>query len=53
MINIEARRNNCTAREMDIDMAEAIMRVELGSEVVKMSSKELKRDLLLFARRQP
>ena len=38
------------ARNMDVDMAEAIMRVEIGSEVSKMSSKELKRDLLLFAR---
>jgi hypothetical protein len=38
------------AREMDIDQAEAIMRVELGSKVSKMSSKEIKRDLLLFAK---
>mgnify|MGYP003131932696 FL=1 len=42
-----------TARQMDIDLAEAIMRVEKGSEVSKMSSKELKRDLLLFARKNP
>ena len=41
------------ARDMDIDMAEAIMRVEKGSEVSKMSSKELRRDLLLYARRNP
>jgi len=41
------------ARDIDIDMAEAIMRVEKGSEVSKMSSKELKRDLLLFARNNP
>jgi hypothetical protein len=41
------------ARSMDIDMAEAIMRVEKGSEVSKMSSKELRRDLLLFARSNP
>jgi len=41
------------AKDMDIDMAEAIMRVEKGSEVSKMSSKELKRDLLLFARSNP
>jgi len=41
------------AREIDIDMAEAIMRVEIGSNVVKMSSKELKRDLLLFAKNKP
>ena len=41
------------ARDIDIDQAEAIMRVEVGSEVSNMSSKELKRDLLLFARRNP
>ena len=41
------------ARQMDIDLAEAIMRVEKGSEVSKMSSKELKRDLLVFARNNP
>ena len=42
-----------TAREMDIDLAEAVMRVERGSEVSKMSSKELKRDLLIFAKNNP
>lgn len=41
------------ARDMDIDQAEAILRVELGSKVSTMSSKELKRDLLLFARKNP
>ena len=41
------------ARDLDIEMAEAIMRVEKGSEVSKMSSKELKRDLLVFARNNP
>ena len=41
------------AKDMDIDMAEAILRVEKGSSVSKMSSKELKRDLLLFARDNP
>ena len=41
------------ARNIDIDLAEAIMRVEKGSEVSKMSSKELKRDLLVFARNNP
>ena len=41
------------ARQLDIDMAEAIMRVEKGSKVSEMSSKELKRDLLLFARNNP
>ena len=42
-----------SARSLDIDMAEAVMRVEKGSEVSKMSSKELKRDLLIFAKRNP
>ena len=41
------------ARQIDIDLAEAIMRVEVGSAVTRMSSKELKRDLLLFARNNP
>ena len=41
------------ARNLDIDMAEAVMRVELGSKVSEMSSSELKRDLLLFARKNP
>jgi hypothetical protein len=41
------------ATSMDVDMAEAIVRVELGSSVSGMSSKEIKRDLLLFAKRNP
>ena len=41
------------ARNIDIDLIEAIMRVEIGSDVSKLSSKELKRDCLLFARRNP
>lgn len=41
------------ARNMDIDQAEAILRVEKGSEVNSMSSKELKRDLLIFAKNNP
>ena len=41
------------AKNMDIDMAEAIMRVENGSSVSEMSSKELKRDLLIFAKKNP
>tara|TARA_R100000458_G_scaffold41094_1_gene38685 strand:+ start:287 stop:1132 length:846 start_codon:yes stop_codon:yes gene_type:complete len=42
-----------TAQNLDIDIAEAVMRVEIGSEVNRMSSKELKRDLLLYAKRNP
>ena len=41
------------AQSMDIDTAEAIMRVEVGSKVTSMSSKELKRDLLIYAKRNP
>ena len=41
------------ARDIDIEMAEAVMRVEIGSKVSEMSSKELKRDLLLYAKRNP
>ena len=41
------------AKDLDIDMAEAVMRVEVGSKVSEMSSKELKRDLLLYAKRNP
>ena len=41
------------ARNMDIDMAEAILRVEVGSKVSEMSSKEIKRDLLVFAKKTP
>lgn len=39
------------AYDMDIEQAEAILRVEQGSGVSKLSSKELRRDLLLFAKR--
>ena len=41
------------ARNVDIDLAEAIMRVEVGSRVSELSSKELRRDLLVFARNNP
>ena len=41
------------AREMDVDEAEAILRVEIGSGVKDMSSKEIKRDLRLFANANP
>ena len=41
------------AKNLDIDMVEAVMRVEVGSAVSNMSSKELRRDLLLYAKRNP
>ena len=49
-IEIEALN---AAQSLDIDTAEAVMRIELGSKVSEMSSKELKRDLLLYAKRNP
>ena len=49
-IQVEAMQ---IAKDMDVDVAEGILRVEIGSEVSKMSSKELKRDLMLFASNQP
>ena len=41
------------ARELSVDEAEAVLRVEYGSKVSDMSSKEIKRDILLFARKNP
>jgi len=41
------------ARNLSIDIAEAVMRVEIGSRVSNLSSKELKRDLLIYAKRNP
>ena len=41
------------ANQMDIEMMEAIMRVEIGSKVNKMTSKELKRDFLIFVKENP
>ena len=41
------------AKSMDVDEAEAVLRVEFGSKVAELSSKELKRDLLIFARKRP
>jgi len=41
------------AKQLDIDHAEAVLRTELGNKVSTMTSKELKRDLLVFAKRNP
>ena len=38
---------------MEIEQSEAILRVEIGSGVSELSSKELRRDLLMFAKRNP
>ena len=41
------------ATGLDIDHAEAVLRVEQGSGVSNMTSQEVKRDLLLFAKDSP
>ena len=41
------------AKSLPIEKVEAICRVALGLNVAKMSSSELKRDLLLFAKERP
>jgi len=40
-------------QELDIEHLEAILRTEIGSDVVSMSSKEIKRDCYIFARNEP
>ena len=45
--------SNMDIKEIDIDDAEAILRVEVGSEVSKMTSKEIRRDLIVMAERNP
>ncbi len=49
-VELEAMNN---AHAMEIDQLEAILRVEMGSSVNNLSSKELKRDGVLFAKRNP
>jgi len=41
------------AKELNVDEAEAILRVEFGSKVSQLSSSEIKRDLMIFAKRKP
>jgi hypothetical protein len=41
------------AKTLDIDQLEAILRVEIGNKVNNMTSKEIKRDVMLFAKRNP
>jgi hypothetical protein len=41
------------AKNLEVDQAEAIIRVEQGNKVNEMTSKEIKRDALLFARKSP
>jgi len=41
------------AKSLDAEQAEAILRVEIGASVTTLSSSELKRDVLIFAKRNP
>ena len=41
------------AKSLSIEEAEAILRVEIGKSVNDLSSSELKRDVLIFAKRNP
>ena len=41
------------AQTLDVDRMEAVLRTEFGNKVSQMSSKEIKRDTLLFARQNP
>ena len=50
MLEIEALN---AAQNLSIEQMEAVMRVEKGSVVNEMSTKELKRDLLILAKTRP
>ena len=52
ILNMEIDALNA-AKNLDIDAAEAILRVEIGSSVSTMASKEIKRDILVFAKNNP
>ena len=51
-IEIEIEALN-VAKNLDIDLAEAVLRVEQGNKVSEMTSKEIKRDVLLYAKSNP
>tara|TARA_R100001443_G_scaffold67519_2_gene76321 strand:- start:5656 stop:6486 length:831 start_codon:yes stop_codon:yes gene_type:complete len=51
-IEIEIKALNA-AKNLEIDMAEAVLRVEQGNKVSNMTSKEIKRDVLLYAKNNP
>ena len=50
MLEIEALN---AAQNLSVEQMEAVMRVEVGSAINKMSTKELKRDLLILAKTRP
>ena len=41
------------AKSLTVDEAEAILRVEMGASVTELSSSEIKRDVLIFAKKNP
>ena len=41
------------AKNLEVESAEAILRAEIGGKVNELSSSELKRDLMIFAKRNP
>ena len=41
------------AKTLSVEEAEAILRVEMGAAVTELSSSEIKRDVLIFAKRNP
>jgi len=52
--SLEARLHAMNiAKTLDIDHAEAVLRTDKGNEVSKMKSKEIKRDVMLFAQAAP
>ncbi len=51
-IEVEIEALN-VAKNLDIDLAEAVLRVEQGNKVSNMTSKEIKRDVLLYAKNNP
>ena len=51
-IEVEIEALN-VAKNLDIDLAEAVLRVEQGNKVSNMTSKEIKRDVLLYAKKNP
>ena len=41
------------AKSLSVDEAEAVLRVEMGAIVTELSSSEIKRDVLIFAKKNP
>lgn len=52
LIELELEAMNL-CNEMDISKAESIVRMDVGSKVSTMSSKEIKRDLMLLCKKNP